>query len=228
MSNIHDSYFVVYLSTENGLLALWQITMVKENGILPLGTTIGKRANWPDGMFRLSRPMFYKYNDYVTADHFAALSMHITRCLLGHGLLCAIHIRELHLENLALLLRHSSSIGSAMRAEYTVCLLLGCCIGQRIPLWLLGQPGGGSVVLVMLGCCQERINMSTVPKALESSFQPLSSSLATLGSSELWTQWNTVRQLAVSTGSAIHIVKDLEIWFLREIYVVLIVTYYWR
>ena len=157
--------------------------------------------------------------------------MHITRCLLGHGLLCAIHIRELHLEKGGITAASQlRPLGQPWEQSIQCVYCCGCCIGQeRIPLWLLGQPGGRfCCVSLCYGCCQERIHMSTVPKAPGVFFQPLSSSLAYPGFSELWTQWNTVRQLAVSTGSAIHIVKDLEIWFWGEIYVVLIVTYYWR
>ena len=88
-------------------------------------------------------------NDYVTVlevmtlsgvRSLTALCMHVLGCLLGHGLLCAVWLYELHPQKLW----HycSSSTGSAMRGENTACLLL----------WLLRQPGENKCICSSYGC----------------------------------------------------------------------------
>ena len=69
---------------------------LKKMGILPSGTTVweeSKLAKMACSGFLTPR---FINNGYVTAKIICSIGH--ARCLLGHGLLCAIHICELHLE----------------------------------------------------------------------------------------------------------------------------------
>ena len=185
---------------------------LKKMESLPLGTTVWEESKLAkmacSGFFA---PCFIN-NDYVTAEIICSTA-HARHEVFAWSwtTLCYAHMWAPPRKGWHYCCIPAASIGSATRAEFIVRLLLR----------LLRQPGGRfCCVSLCHGCCQERINMSTVPITPWVFFQPLSSSLAYPGFSELCTRWNAVRQLALSTGSAIHTVKDLEIWFWGEIYVV--------
>ena len=131
---------------------------------------------------------------------FIALHMDITRYLLGHGLLCAVGVCELHLKKK----KHwhyccitAVWVGSAMSGDDTVCLML----------WLLCQPGERlCCVRLCYDCCPEMRNVSAVPMAPGVFFQPISLHFVYHGFDDQCPQWDTVRQLASGTGwRATHI-----------------------
>ena len=92
--------------------------------------------------------------------------MHVRRYLLGHGLLCGVHLYELHLWSLTAACGciMAASIASLTRGENPACLLIQ----------LLRQ--------------LKRIKASAVPRAPRVLFQPLSCCLACHGFSELSAQ----------------------------------------
>ena len=93
--------------------------------------SVGREQISQDGMFRLSHPTFCKYWLCNSWDHYT-LQMHLTRYSLGHKILWVARIYELHQKAAAFYhCIRAVSIGSAMRGENIVCLLL----------WLLCQPG---------------------------------------------------------------------------------------
>ena len=63
-----------------------------------LGSTVGREQIGQDAMFRLSGPTFCEQTKEQLRS-FVALRMHIMRYSLGHKLLCAVRLYELHHES---------------------------------------------------------------------------------------------------------------------------------
>ena len=91
-----------------------------------------------------------------------------------------------------------------MSYEVMLWLCYGCVMVMSwLLLWLVQQP----VQRLCYGCCanQKRRNISAVLTAPHIFFQPLSPCLAYHGFSEWCAQWDTTRQLALWSGSAIYL-----------------------
>lgn len=122
-----------------------------------------------------------------------ALCIHIRRYLLGHGLLCAMHMYNIHLKGGAILLLHH-----------------GCVC------WVSQERRGYSMSAVTGNCAiQERINASVVPTAPWVSFQTSGSCIAYPRFNEQYTQWDTARQLASRIGWSAIQFPSME-WSSRE------------
>ena len=115
---------------------------------------------------------------------FMELCMYVTRYLLGCGLLCAVHLYELHHKA-----RAAAALGlhwsNTMVMFYEVLLRLhyGYILVIFWPLLGLQHQHGERVCY---GChgSQERINLSAIPSAPRIFFQPLISHLAYPGFSK--------------------------------------------
>ena len=125
--------------------------------------------------------------------------MHVTKCLLGHELLCDVHMCELYLESSGIYCRiTAASLGSARRGENIACLLL----------WLLWQPGERLCCVRLCysccyGCCigQGRKTCLQFLKLFESPSSLLAHKLPTIGSanSEVTGITNRVSNIDVNT-----------------------------
>ena len=138
---------------------------------------------------------------------FIAWHMYVTRYSLGHGLLCVVHLYELHCESpgcfyIKATLKWHHGYVIWVYAIATLWLCYGCLMVMLwLLLWLLHQPGER----LCFGCCasQERINVSALPIAPRVSFQPLSSCLAYPGFSKRCEQqynWHCKHESALQSS----------------------------